>query len=413
MAKKITLLLLCIVSSIHWALAQNNFSISGTVKDKRESLPGAAIYVSGYKIATTTNNEGKFLLPNLAPGNYDILVQMIGYLPYSKNIIISDKSVNFDILLTENATLLKEVVIKPDPNRAYYLALFKDFFIGKTPNAQECKILNTEVIIIDDNKTESKLTARATDFIVVENKALGYRIKYLLNYFEYDYKLKMIFYAGNTSFEEMKGSNAKQKKWLKNREIAYNGSIQHFYKSLYHNTIAEEGFIINKITKIPNKNRPSDSLINASVKRLTSGQNGTINIITFNGNDSLSYWLKKRKEPKEFSVVSRKDVLVDTLVKKVDENLKMIKYADELYISYKKEKESASFNVSGLKQNRPADLSDYQISVVELLQPHISFYPNGAVLDPKSALYKGYWAYEKVADMVPMDYLNLVLKKKK
>ncbi|TKC05720.1 carboxypeptidase-like regulatory domain-containing protein [Pedobacter polaris] len=410
MANRFTFLFILFFCYCGHTFAQT-FSITGTVGDKVGALPGAAIYVSGYKIATVSDNNGHFILSKLAPGNYDILVQMIGYLPYSKNIIISDKSIHIDVILTENATLLKEVVIKPDPNRAYYLALFKDFFIGKTPNSKECKILNTEVLIMDDDKTESILTAKATDFIIIENKALGYKIKYLLKYFEYNYKLKMIFYAGHPSFEEMKGNNAKQKRWLKNREMAYKGSIQHFFKALYNNTVVEEGFIINKMTKIPNNNRPPDSIINANIKRLISGQNGLTNVLTFNGNDSLSYWLKKRKEPVEFNALSRKDVLVDTLVKKVNTNLKMIKYLDELYIGYKNEKETPAFNFSGLKQNRPPELTDYQISIVSLLQPSVSFYANGGVADPRSLLYRGYWSYEKVADMVPMDYMAIIGKK--
>ena len=93
------------------AFAQNTFSISGIVRDKTETLPGAGVYVSGYKIATATNNDGKFVIPNLKPGSYDILVQMIGYLPFSKNIIISDKSVTVDFTIKENTVLLNEVVI--------------------------------------------------------------------------------------------------------------------------------------------------------------------------------------------------------------------------------------------------------------------------------------------------------------
>lgn len=412
MTKRILLFIYLISCCVNYAFAQNTFSISGTIKDSKETLPGAAIYVSGYKIATMSNADGKYILPNLSAGNYDILVQMIGYLPYSKNIVISDKSVNLDVVLQENINLLKEVEIKPDPNRAYYLALFKDFFIGKTPNAQDCKILNTEVLIIDDDKTKSSINVKATDFLIVENKALGYRIKYMLEYFEYNYRIKLVFYAGHPSFEEMKGSNAKQKRWKKNRGLAYNGSIQHFFKSLYSNKITQEGFIINKIAKRKNDNRLPDSLINANIKRLTTGQNGLSNVLTFNGNDSLSYWLKKRKEPKEYSVVSRKDVLVDTLVKKVNDDLKMMSYEDELYVSYKNEIETAAFNASGFKQNRPPELTNYQISVLQLMHPSVSFYENGAVADPRSVLYKGFWAYEKVADMVPLDYVISTIKKK-
>lgn len=388
------------------ALAQNTYSVSGTVRDSKESLPGAAIYVSGYKIATVTNNEGKFLLSNLAPGNYDILVQMIGYLPFSQNVTISNKSITTDILLKENATMLKEVVIKPDPNRLYYISLFKDFFIGKTLNAQDCKILNLEVLSFDDDKEKGMLITTANEFIIIENKALGYRIKYLLDYLEYNYKTKMIYYAGYPTFEEMKGNSGKQKKWLKNREIAYNGSMQHFFKSLYNNTVTADGFVVNKISKIKNINRQPDSLINANVKRLTSGAQGTKNLLTFNFGDSLAYWLKQRKEPKELSILNRKDVIVDTLVKVYNDNLKMMSYVDDLYIIYKKEKEASGFDFSGLKQNRTADLSDYQISVVTLLQPSVKFYKNGGISDTRSLLFKGYWAYEKVADMVPMDYLE-------
>jgi hypothetical protein len=408
MIKKLLLNFILISCFSICSFAQNTYSIIGIVKDKKETLPGASVYVSGYKIATSTNNEGQFVLPKLAPGNYDILVQMIGYLPYSKNVIISDKSITINVLLTENATLLKEVVIKPDPNRAYYIALFKDFFIGKTPNADECKILNTDVLNINDDIPNSILTIIASDFLVIENKALGYRIKYLLKNFEYNYRTKIIYYAGLSSFEELKGGSAKQKKWLKNREIAYHGSIQHFFKSLYANRVNEEGFVINKLGTIPNPGRKPDSLINATIKRLISAQNGIA--ITFNSSDSLSYWVKQRNESKVINTLNRGDVLVDTLVKSFNADLKMMNYKDALYIIYKNELETPSYNASGFKQSRPPDLGNYQISVIDLLEPPVRFYANGGIFDPRSLLYKGYLAYEKVADLVPMDYIPTTKK---
>jgi len=203
MGKKKSFLFILLFCSCTLTFAQN-YSITGTVKDKVGPLPGAAVFVSGYKIATVTDNQGNFILPKMAAGNYDILIQMMGFTPFSKNVIISDKSVNISIQLQENATLLKEVVIKPDPNRPYYIALFKDFFIGKTLNSNECNILNTGVLTFDDDKDAGLLTVKASDFIIIENKALGYKIKYLLDVFEYNYKSKMIYYAGHPSFEELK-----------------------------------------------------------------------------------------------------------------------------------------------------------------------------------------------------------------
>lgn len=399
------ILLFCFSVNI---FAQEGYVISGVIKDKKEVLPGAAIYLSGYKIATVTNGDGKFSLPKLAPGNYDILVQMIGYTPFSKNIIISNQSVQVTITLTENTTLLNEVVIKPDPNRLYYVSLFIDHFIGKTPNSAQCKILNTQVLNIDDDKQNRHLTITASDFLIIENQALGYRLKYLLESFEYDYKSKIIYYAGHPYFEELKGSKTKQKKWLKNRKIAYNGSVQHFFKSLYHNTVTEEGFVINKLATIPNLARKPDSLINANIKKLTAGKQGLINTLTFNGDDSLSYWIKQRSLPKTMNTLNRAAVLIDTLVKTQNNDLKLMQFTDGLYVIYKNEMEGQSYPSSGQQQNRPPDIGNYQISVLYLRQPSVRFYPNGGIFDPRSTLYSGYWGYEKIADMVPMDYMNLL-----
>ena len=410
MTKKLIFSLLLLLNC-GYAIAQRSYSISGVVKDQKETLPGAAIYVSGYKISTVTNNDGKFILPNLLPGNYDILVQMIGYLPYSKNIVISDQSVNIEVVLSENATMLKEIVIKPDPNRDYYINLFKNYFIGKSPNAAACKILNTEVLRVNDDKSNRLVTVNASDFLIVENLALGYRIKYLLEVFEYDYKTKILFYAGHPTFEELKGSKSKQKKWQKNRAIAYKGSMQHFYKSLYQNKITEEGFVINKQSTVKNPKKLPDSIINANIRRLTTGPNGVPNLITYNGgNDLLSYWMKQRKEPENLNLLSRANVLVDTLVKKFDNDLKMMNFKDALYIIYKNEKETPAYNFSGFKQSRPPDVGDYQVTVLQRLAPQVKFYASGAIFDPRSVLYSGYWAYEKVADLLPLDYIYTLEK---
>lgn len=129
--------------------AQQLYSISGEVKDKKgETLPGAGIYLSGYTTATVSNSDGKFSLAKLKPGSYEVVVQMMGYLPYSKSVIISDQSVNITITLAENTVQLREVVITADPNREKNLQIFKEFFIGKTPNSAKCKILNPNVLYI-------------------------------------------------------------------------------------------------------------------------------------------------------------------------------------------------------------------------------------------------------------------------
>ena len=152
---------------------------------------------------------------------------------------------------------------------------------------------------------------------------------------------------------------------------------------------------------IKNPARKPDSLINAKVKQFAIGSN----VITFNSNDSLSYWLKQRNLPKSVNTINRNPVLIDTMVKVENKDLKKINFTDALYVIYKNEKEPSNFDLSGHRINRMSELNDYQISLINLLEPPILFYGNGGVFNTKSFLFQGIWAYEKMADAVPMDYL--------
>jgi len=399
-----TVLLLAFCLNVH---AQKLYSITGVVQDKKgETLPGAGIYLSGYTTATVTNSDGQFNLAKLKPGSYEVVVQMMGYLPYSKSVVISDQSVNITIVLQENTVQLREVVITADPNREKNLQLFKEFFIGRTPNSAKCKILNPEVLYIKYDGDNKILTVTSNEFLVVENKALGYRLKYMLNLFEYNYNTRIVYFSGLPVFEDLKGSGSKRRTWLKNREVAYAGSPQHFFQSLYRNKVEEEGFIIYKRIKIPNPNRPSDGYIAAARARLMRKRKSVIipgSIIT----DSLTMLQQLQDLPKEYTSLDMSGVATDTLVKQIYPNMKTINYKDELYVMYTKEEESIGYSNTGHYVMRPLTIPNYEISVVQMLKGPVSFYANGGMHDAKGLLFEGFWAYEKIGDMVPMDYVPI------
>lgn len=413
--KALLISFLCICITFN-SFAQQQFKLSGTLKDRRgEVLPGAGVYVSGYKMGTITDNDGKFSLI-LKPGNYDILIQLMGYKASNKNVIIADKPVKLDVVLQENVTQLAEVTIKADPNRARYINLFKGYFIGTTPNAESCKILNTDILNISYNKETRILSANTTDFLIIENRSLGYKIKYLLNDFQYDYGNRVVYYEGYPTYEDLKGSASRKRKWAQKRLEAYNGSAQHFFTSLYANRSTEEGFIINKLLRKVNPDRPSDSLIKLNIRRLTAAKaemdrNRTdlTNLklhLGLNEVDSLNYWMRKQNMPKTISVLSRAVVAPDTLVHTYNESIKRIDFTDILYIIYTKEKEVDAFKDRiGLSISRPMELADYQVSLVNLQIRPVFFYKNGSISNAKSMIYEGYWGWEKIADSVPMDYV--------
>ncbi len=400
-SRRFILLLLLQINLV--AMAQNSFTISGMVKDKRESLPGAGIYIGNTKISTMSNNEGKFVLPNLSPGIYDVIVKMIGYKPFVQNVEILNKNIQLDIVLEESEIALKEVVIKPDPNRLAYLRLFYELFLGQSPNAKQCKVLNSEVLHVDYNQTDRVLSLKSDDFLIIENKALGYRLKYLLQYFEYDYRTQIVYYAGYPYFEELPASKSKQKKWQKMRDEAYYGSHTHFFKSLAKGTAQQEGFIINKLINIPNKNRFPDSLINAKIKQITNNMR-SINVLTYTKSDSLAFWSREKSKPKAISMLDRAKVNTDTLVKTYNADVKYINFSDELYVVYTKAQEDKEYANLNFGMSKPMDYASYQVSTVQKLSPQIFFFNNGNIADPKSMLFKGYWSYKKIAELLPLEF---------
>ncbi|RZL62119.1 MAG: carboxypeptidase-like regulatory domain-containing protein, partial [Pedobacter sp.] len=386
--KRLFIFLLLSLASI--VLYAQSVVLSGIIKDKRgEVLPGAGIFVSGYKIATVANNNGAYTL-GLKPGNYDILFQIIGYKTVAKNILVEDKAIKLDVVLEEDAMQLDEVTIKPDPNRAGYIRMFTDYFIGTTPNATQCKIINPNVLIIDYSKDDSKLTVKTNQFLIIENKALGYRIKYQINLFEWDNKTNIIYYEGYPTYEDLKGSKGQIKRWAAKRDIAYHGSSNHFLSSLYAGKSKEEGFIINKLIRQADKTRPSDSLINAKIKQFrTAAINASGNLkITIGGNDSLTYWSKQKNKPKQIAILNQQEVLPDTLVKTFNESIKSLNFTDVLYVIYTKEKEDPMYlNRIGLSVSRPLTMPDYQISLINLLVSPIYIYQNGGTYNPRSMLF--------------------------
>jgi hypothetical protein len=389
------------------APAQQLYSISGTIKDnKGETLPGANVLLSGYQKGAVADNQGKYTITQLKPGNYDILVQMIGFQPANANVVVNDKSVVVDIIMKESVNQLKEVVIRTDPYRKQRLEIFKANFIGTSPNAAKSKIINPDVIRFDYDRDTRTLNASADEFIIVENNALGYRIKYLLKYFEKNDRLNLVMYYGYPSFEDLATSKSKQRQYKHTRDEAYLGSPQHFFTTLFDNTSKPSGFIINKMQGRPNPKKLPDSVLDEKIKLFSQiAVRGAS--ITANTRDSLAYYNRIKREPDSIDLLDRAEVSTDTLVKREVSNLKWINFTDKLYVIYTAEKEPKEYSKqSSYKVNRPLDLASSQVSIIHQLKTPIAFYQNGLVFDPSSLLFEGYWGYEKVADMVPMDYIS-------
>jgi hypothetical protein len=270
--------------------------------------------------------------------------------------------------------LLKEVKVHPDYDREKHLALFKQEFLGRTYNAAQCKLLNPDVLYFNYDKASKILTATANEILVVQNNALGYKIKYVLTDFQYDENTRIVSYQGYPSFEEMPGTLKQEALWAKNRKIAYLGSITHFIRCIYNNRVYQEGFRVYKLM-----NRPMMGI----------------------QPDTGAKQMLLVEEP----------VVFDSLLTVVNKDIKALSYKDCLYVVYKNEPEPENFvglNLN-IKKVPTADIEhNGQSSLVYLLQKAVEIDKQG-LFDPVNGLFfEGYWAWEKNADLMPLEYTAVV-----
>ena len=102
---RVLLGLLALLASSGYCCAQFTASVQGTVQDSKGAMiPGAVVTLSntdnGVKRTTTSNEEGVYLFPSLAPGNYTSSVTVNGFTPLTVSFVLTTDQVrNVPIVL--------------------------------------------------------------------------------------------------------------------------------------------------------------------------------------------------------------------------------------------------------------------------------------------------------------------------
>src|SRR5688572_25498869 len=87
--------------------------ISGKVFNSQSlPLPFASVLIKGTTIGTTSNSNGEYFL-DLAPGEYTIVCQHVGYEKREKLLTVGDEPIVFNFVLKAVTLSLQEIVIKP------------------------------------------------------------------------------------------------------------------------------------------------------------------------------------------------------------------------------------------------------------------------------------------------------------
>jgi len=247
-------IILFLLSVISFQAGQSQI-VKGTLHDKSDNqvINFASIYINGTSAGTHSDQNGYFELDISKYSSLPLTVSALGYFSFT----ITDFSVEkpIEIYLSPKTFELNEVVVSAKStsnDRKANLKLFKNQFLGAGYNGQNCIILNEADITFKYSASGDTLKAFASKPISIVNNALGYKINYFLEKFEYCWKSKTFLYEGSAYFTEDMAAGLTQKNFFeKRRKSAYLGSRSHFFSSLWTNSLRSNGFIVkNSIGKI-------------------------------------------------------------------------------------------------------------------------------------------------------------------
>jgi hypothetical protein len=386
--------------------------IKGRIMDEaNKPLPAASVYLSGTSFGTLANTEGNFLLSKIPRGRYNLVVSFAGYQTFSINIDTRE----IDILELKNITLLsianelENVVVSGFEKGTWqqWGTFFLENFFGTVPEATRCKLKNHKAISFRHFKKQGILTARAHQPLVIENRALGYNIRYQLGTFEYNFNTRYLLITGFPLFAEMKPNNVnQQEKWERAREDVYRGSQLHFLRSLYHRTIEEDGFEIRMLIKQPNTEKERVRLLmkNMLMDEKNTGAGFNNQPVMVMKGDSTNYYQSILKQPDAIDYLYNTLLSADSITYPVNEIRMGLLFENYLHVTHTQSLEQIEFVKSwGQDNNRPPAPPVSLLFLHNLIAVEIE--PSGAYYAPEDLLLMGYWAWsQKMATMVPYDY---------
>ena len=359
------LFFLLIISTLltHATLAQSR--VSGVVQDSvtHEPLAFASVFMANTTLGATTDDKGAFVFERVPAGTYSIVGSYVGYRLSKQALTVARTPQTVTLALaSDGGAKLEEVVVQANPHAADDYRKFSGLFLGKTSFSQQSRITNPGDVDVTYNDSTKVLVASTDKFVQVENSALGYRIKYYGLRFDFDDSDGSTSFYGEPVFEEMTPRDATQRQqWADNRAAAYIGSLPHFLRSVYLNRVEQENFLTQQIRR----NRAGKPILYPAARPI----------------DSL------------------RRVAADGRV--------YLRFTGELQVSHFGEAPDPRYepDMAALGNVKGSYPSRRETSRLKLDGPEVEIYPTGSVANPLTLLVGEYWGFEKIGELLPLDYV--------
>lgn len=358
---------------------QAQVPIRGQVLNASGNAPvsKASVYINNSTIGTASAEDGSYTLAGVNPGVYEIIVSHVGFEVVAYKVEVKSTELRLIFKLEPKVKQMRDILVVTPSQREKWMTLLKENFLGQTLAADRSKILNEDDIFFEKGQKKNVIKAFSEVPLIIENRELGYRVHFELQEFFFDAEQGRTLFYGFSRYEEMGDPDSEpSRKFRRNREKTYRGSTLHFYHALLSDALANEGFT-TYIT------RPADTTLKNKPNTVVNGNTVTVS----------------SQAPQLAFAVGRKDILFKD---SKDTASFYLRWNGTLQVRYKydpyyKESLKRKFFVAG-------DLPQGFQSGIVMMEAPAYLDPNGVLLNPLAVQFSGFWSYEKLANMLPINY---------
>lgn len=337
-------------------------TITGRVVDAEttEPLPRTHVFISRSMKGTTTDSTGRFRLTGIPPGSKRLYVSRLGYENEAIDLQLKpNRRLTFTFRLDQTVLEGPAITVLGQRDEEWYERLdrFKRLFIGESERARQCTLVNPEALRFE-TKWWGKFEASAEQPLIIQNRALGYRLTYFLK--EFEERGKVVRWDGEPLFDPLVPRDSLQAaRWQRNRLRAYRGSLRHFLRALLDDRLEEELFEVYRLPRA-----------------------------------------------RAFRFANRADRIPtdrDHLLEPGPDSTYLFDVGGRLEVIYRGEPESEAYlEWADITRRAPRD---YQTSHIDLNEHPIHVDPYGEIVEPYGATLYRYFAFTvRMAELLPREY---------
>ena len=230
--------------------------ITGRITDSETGDPiiSASVFIANTTVGVSTDADGNYRLRIPGEGSYRLTISHVGFESVFRDIEPGNSSLKFDAALKSNA--LEEVTVSARVRfRARDINLFWTTLLGKSPSKRTIYATNADDVFYYFNSETNTLKVTCRVPLQIINNETGYHIQLVLNHFLHDYHSETSTWNYEYKFTELQPEHSRQKSvWAKNRAKVYQLSQTRFLKSLYNNSLMEDGFLLTYINRFGEQN---------------------------------------------------------------------------------------------------------------------------------------------------------------